>query len=449
MEEWKEYKLGDIGTIVGGATPSTKDPLNYDGNISWITPKDLSNFNGRYIGRGERMITTEGFNSSSCRMLPKGSVLFSSRAPIGYVAIAKNELCTNQGFKSVIPNPKIVDSTFLYYLLVFNKTRIEGLGSGTTFKEVSGQVMKNVSVLLPSLNTQQSIASVLSSIDDKIECNKLINDNLPWALWITHLILLLFKRKNDNLEQQAQALFKSWFVDFEPFKNGEFVESELGRIPKGWCVGVYNDIISDTVSGDWGKEKEEGNYTHRVACVRGCDFQDIKNGLRGKTPERFILEKNFQNKHFCDKDMLVEISGGTASVSTGRVCPVSQQLIDKYDGDIVCTNFCKLVRPKTGYGAYLYYSWLNKYSNKVMFGYENGTSGIKNFRIKDFTSIEPVILPPIKMVEEFQNHIDSIQKQIQTRGSESHNLAQIRDTLLPRLMSGELKVNEIEKSITI
>ena len=191
MEEWKEYKLGDIGTIVGGATPSTKDPLNYDGNISWITPKDLSNFNGRYIGRGERMITTEGFNSSSCRMLPKGSVLFSSRAPIGYVAIAKNELCTNQGFKSVIPNPKIVDSTFLYYLLVFNKTRIEGLGSGTTFKEVSGQVMKNVSVLLPSLNTQQSIASVLSSIDDKIECNKLINDNLPWSLWMVHLILLL------------------------------------------------------------------------------------------------------------------------------------------------------------------------------------------------------------------------------------------------------------------
>ena len=263
-------------------------------------------------------------------------------------------------------------------------------------------------------------------------------------LLLTCFVLWLLKLRNDNLEQQAQALFKSWFVDFEPFMDGEFVESEMGMIPKGWRVGVYDDIILETISGDWGKEKAEGNYTHKVACIRGCDFQDIKNGLRGKTPERFILEKNFQNKYFCDKDMLVEISGGTATVSTGRVCPVSQQLIDKYNGDVVCTNFCKLVRPKKGYGAYLYYSWFNKYNNKVMFGYENGTSGIKNFRIKDFTSIEPVVLPPLEKIQEFQNVIDFIQKQIQTRGTESQNLAQLRDTLLPRLMSGEMEVNEIE-----
>ena len=113
MEEWKEYKLEAIGNIVGGATPSTKEPQNYDGDISWITPKDLSNFSGRFISRGERMITSKGFNSCSCKMLPKGSVLFSSRAPIGYVAIASNDLCTNQGFKSIIPDNRFVDSTFL------------------------------------------------------------------------------------------------------------------------------------------------------------------------------------------------------------------------------------------------------------------------------------------------------------------------------------------------
>ena len=107
MEEWKEYKLGEIGTVVGGATPSTKDPMNYDGDISWITPKDLSGYESMYIDRGERMITQQGYNSCSCKMLPKGSVLFSSRAPIGYVAIAANDLCTNQGFKSVIPNNKL------------------------------------------------------------------------------------------------------------------------------------------------------------------------------------------------------------------------------------------------------------------------------------------------------------------------------------------------------
>ena len=247
---------------------------------------------------------------------------------------------------------------------------------------------------------------------------------------------------NDNLEQQAQALFKSWFVDFEPFKDGEFVDSELGRIPKGWKVGKYDEMIQETILGDWGKEKTEGNYTHKVACIRGCDFQDIKNGLRGDTPERFILEKNYQKKHFKDKDILVEISGGTATVSTGRVCPVSQQLIDKFENDIVCTNFCRLIRPKSEYGTYLYYSWLYKYNNKVMFSYENGTSGIKNFRIKDFTALEPVVIPPVEEIFKFQIITDKILQQMQSSGIESQNLASLRDTLLPKLMSGELQINK-------
>lgn len=114
MTEWIECNMSNIGEIVGGATPSTKDDSNYDGDIAWLTPKDLSNLLERFIERGERCITEKGFNSCSTKMLPINSILFSSRAPIGYVAIAANELCTNQGFKSVIPNDK-VDYMFLYY----------------------------------------------------------------------------------------------------------------------------------------------------------------------------------------------------------------------------------------------------------------------------------------------------------------------------------------------
>ena len=214
-------------------------------------------------------------------------------------------------------------------------------------------------------------------------------------------------------------------------------------IPEGWRVGTYSDIIQKTISGDWGKEKAEGNYTHKVACIRGCDFQDVKMGLRGKTPERFILEKNYQSKHFEDKDVLVEISGGTATVSTGRICPVSQLLIDKYEGDIVCTNFCRLVRPIKGYSSYLYYSWKYKYDHKVMFGYENGTSGIKNFSIKDFSSREPLILPESSALNEFEIIIDHIHTQIQNCGSESAKLATLRDTLLPKLMSGQISLDNV------
>lgn len=179
MAEWIERKISDIGTVVGGATPSTKKAENYEnGTIAWITPKDLSAFSGRYIKRGERNITKIGLKSCSTQLLPKDTVLFSSRAPIGYVAIAENEVCTNQGFKSIIPNEN-TDPLFLFYLLKYNKNAIESMGSGTTFKEVSGNAMKNIVVRVPvDIKAQKQIAQLLGSIDDKIEENEKINNNL-------------------------------------------------------------------------------------------------------------------------------------------------------------------------------------------------------------------------------------------------------------------------------
>lgn len=179
MTEWIDCKISDIGTVVGGATPSTKKNENYEsGEISWITPKDLSSFDARYIEKGERNITEIGLKSCSTQLLPINTILFSSRAPIGYIAIAAKELCTNQGFKSIIPNEN-TDPLFLYYLLKYNKDRIENLGSGTTFKEISGSTMKNIKVRVPKVKEMQSkIVSILTSIDDRIELNQKINNNL-------------------------------------------------------------------------------------------------------------------------------------------------------------------------------------------------------------------------------------------------------------------------------
>lgn len=176
--EWKECTLAELGEIVGGATPSTKDESNYGGDIAWITPKDLSTLKGRFIAHGERNITEKGLNSCSTQMMPANAVLFSSRAPIGYVAIAKNPVCTNQGFKSLVANADN-DPMFLYYLLKYNKDAIEAMGSGTTFKEVSGSTMRGIRVRVPvSKAEQQRIASVLAALDSKIENNDQINDNL-------------------------------------------------------------------------------------------------------------------------------------------------------------------------------------------------------------------------------------------------------------------------------
>jgi len=179
MSEWIECKLSDIGEVVGGATPSTKKLENYEnGKIAWITPKDLSNFTGRFISHGERNITELGLKSCSTQLMPPHSILFSSRAPIGYIAIAEKEVCTNQGFKSIIPN-KNTDYLFLYYLLKYNKKNIEHMGSGTTFKEVSGSTMREISVHVPaSYKEQKKIGVFLGAIDDKIEENERINKNL-------------------------------------------------------------------------------------------------------------------------------------------------------------------------------------------------------------------------------------------------------------------------------
>lgn len=427
MEEWKEYSLGDIVNLV--IDYRGKTPLKLGGSWSQNGYRALSAKNiktGAIVNEDSiRFVDEELYRRWMKDEVQRGDIFVTSEAPFGqiYYWNSDEKIVLSQRLFCLRLSEEVC-SKFVYYYMITNsfQAELDGRATGTTVIGLRQPELLKCKINLPSLAEQQRIASILSSLDEKIEVNR---------------------RINDNLEQQAQALFKSWFVDFEPFRDQPFVESELGMIPEGWRVGRYEEIIEMTISGDWGKEKREGKYVHKVACIRGCDFQDIKNGLRGNTPERYILEKNYQSKHFHHNDVLVEISGGTQTVSTGRVCPVSQLLIDKFNADIVCTNFCRVIRPIAAYAAYLYYSWLYKYNGKVMFGYENGTSGIKNFRIKDFISVEPVVIPPADLLGKFQQFVDSVQLQIQTRGSESSRLAQLRDTLLPRLMSGELNVNEI------
>lgn len=163
---WQVGSLADIGTIVGGSTPSKAKEEYYalsEQGIPWITPKDLSTNKNKYIYHGEVDITDIGYKNSSTRIMPEGSVLFSSRAPIGYIAIAANELCTNQGFKSVVPNENI-GTEFIYYTLKANLETIQNLGSGSTFKEVSGSVMKNVPVLIPSFTSIKEFSAIVSTL---------------------------------------------------------------------------------------------------------------------------------------------------------------------------------------------------------------------------------------------------------------------------------------------
>ena len=401
MEEWKEYKLHEIGRIVGGATPPTKDSANYDGEISWITPKDLSNFTGRYIQKGERSITQKGFESSSCQILPKGSILFSSRAPIGYIAIAANELCTNQGFKSIIPDNNLVNNLFLYYLLKYNKEEIEGLGSGTTFKEVSAKVMQNFDIKIPCIQTQKKIADILSSLDDKIELNK---------------------RINDNLEQQAQALFKSWFVDFEPFKKGKFIDSELGMIPEGWQV------------------EELGNITNSITEKVG-KRTDIKVLSPVNTGDLLLSEEYFTKQVYSKnlaKYIIVEPNDFAYNPARINIGSIGMNTFD-FSGCVSPVYVVFRCEKE-------YHHFFNIFKATKNFKEEVNTRAIGGVRqtlsYKDFSLIK-IVYPPKEAVERFNKIYSHIMTLIKKNVLENKRLHQTRDTLLPKLMSGELKINDI------
>ena len=177
----KRYKLKDIATIWNGATPSSNHPEYYDGEIQWITPKDLSDQQSKYIYNGARTITKIGYDNCSTKLLPEGTILMSSRAPIGLLAIAGRECCTNQGFKNIEVDKYRCDNEYLYYFLKHNMNRIISLGSGTTFSEVSKNSLENFELEIPSLSYQKAIAGILSTIDRKIALNREINRNLPLA----------------------------------------------------------------------------------------------------------------------------------------------------------------------------------------------------------------------------------------------------------------------------
>lgn len=167
-EGWKVGRLDEIADVVGGSTPSKAKPEYYtQKGIAWLTPKDLSNHPAVYTSRGEIDITEEGYNSTSTKLMPKGTVLFTSRAPIGYISIAQNDICTNQGFKSLVP--KKAGTCFLYCFLKYVTPEIENKSTGSTFKEASGSLMKSLQVIIPEQNVFEEFEAIVSPLFARIE----------------------------------------------------------------------------------------------------------------------------------------------------------------------------------------------------------------------------------------------------------------------------------------
>jgi type I restriction enzyme S subunit len=281
-----------------------------------------------------------------------------------------------------------------------------------------------------TLPNQIKIADVLSSIDKKISLNNKIND---------------------NLEQMAKTIFDYWFVQFDfPDKNGKPYKSSGGKmaynndlrqnIPEGWSAKNLKYFIATDKSGDWGKEQIEGNYTTRVDCIRGADINGINGKGETKTPIRFILEKNGY-KILAPNDLVIEISGGSPTQSTGRLACITEGVLQRFKNPLICSNFCKavsLIFQEVVF--YFIHSWNRTYDNGVFFGFEGKTSGIKNLLFDSLVSHCQIPLPDKILLVQFQETVSSFEKQKQTNLKQNQELASLRDWLLPMLMNGQITV---------
>ena len=327
-----------------------------------------------------------------------------------------------------------VNPKYVKFFTITNeyKNWVKNLSVGSTRGNINAQTFGDCPISVPERKQQDLLVRTLSLIIEKIELNN---------------------RINAELEAMAKTLYDYWFVQFDfPDKNGKPYKTSGGKmvwneelkreIPEGWEIQKMAEWLDIDKSGDWGKEETEGNFTKQVICFRGADI----NGLNGldelKPPVRWILEKN-SFKILKSHDLIIEISGGSPTQSTGRLAFITDATIKRFEHPLICSNFCKPVsmRNKKLLYNFVYY-WNSLYDNGIFFGYEGKTSGIKNLLLDSFISSYYTVVPDEKIVDQFYDIMDNIQEKKQTALAENQKLTELRDWLLPMLMNGQVKVKD-------
>lgn len=337
---YKTYKLGEIGEIVTGKTPSTKIKENFGDFIPFVTPGDLQN--GKFVHNTDRYLSKKGLDEIKNKLLPAGSIMVSCIGTVGEIAIAREDCVTNQQINSIIPYDDF-SGDYIYYNLKQRKIELQIFASGGSVVPIINKTdFSELSINLPNRTEQDRIANILSSFDNKIELNQ---------------------RMNATLEGIARAVFKSWFVDFDPVRAkmaGEpyplpdeimalfphrLVESALGLIPEGWEVGIINDISEVMIGGDWGEEEKNNSYNFKVRCLRGADLEKLRQfGFSNEIPVRWIKESSYKKRSLDEYDIIIASSGVGP---LGRPLWINPWINDNYNEPIVYSNFTKRLRANT------------------------------------------------------------------------------------------------------
>ena len=330
---------------------------------------------------------------------------------------------------------------FAYYFA--EQFDFSAFNSGSAQPSLNRNYINPVEVSIPPFSEQKAIAHILGTLDDKIELNR---------------------KTNETLEAMAKALFKSWFVDFDPVRAkaegrptglpaeisdlfpDSFEDSELGEIPSGWGTTCLDELTSFVIGGDWGMDAWSETEQAKVLCLRGADIPSLQAFAMGKPPTRFLKESSCEKRALVEGDIVLEISGGSTDQSTGRPVLISSDLVRRAETPLTCSNFCRLIRfDSLRWSSYAYYLMLSLYQSGEMFQYETGTTGIKNFGYKYFAGRRFFPKPPNTLLDLFHCQVKSLHSSCHRRGEESDLLSKTRDVLLPKLISGEIRIPDVEK----
>lgn len=408
MSEWKEVRLGDLCyKVCSGGTPKSTCSSYYEGGtIPWLNTKEI-NYNR--IFETESHITEDGLNHSSAKWIDSNAVVVAMYgATAGRVAIAKVPMTTNQACCNLMIDSSKADYNFIYYYLSNSYKYLLSMANGAAQQNLNAQIIKDLFISLPSLDEQRSIASILSSLDSKIENNRKICA---------------------NLEAQAQALFKHWFIDFAPFKDGKFVESELGMIPEGWRVGRLGDYCKVksgyAFKSSWWTDK--GNRIIKIKNISGNGNLDMKE-CSFVSPENCLKAKDFKA---IPGDLIIAMTGATIGKFT---------IIPKFNDDVyINQRVGKFFLGEDPFEELPFiYSLLktNFYSNQIVnMGIGSAQSNISG---KDIESIK--IPYNQREFSRFNHILRVVFETIVECQCEISRLTSLRDTLLPKLMSGAIKV---------
>lgn len=413
--EWKEVRLGDVCTrVCSGGTPKSTNLSYYGGEIPWLNTKEID-FNRIYST--EKTITDSGLNNSSAKWIVPNTVTVAMYgATAGKSCIVKVPMTTNQACCNLTINDEVADYEFVYYTLKNDYTTLASLANGGAQQNLNAQIIKDYVLQMPSLADQRRIASILSSLDRKIELNNKINA---------------------DLEEMAQAIFRNWFVDFEPFKGGKFVDSELGMIPEGWKVSQIADIphILETGKRPKGGAVEKGIPSVGAEHVKGMCAYDYSKTKYINCEFAAKLKTGKINGY----ELMIYKDGGKPGYFIpnfsifGEGYPFENCYLNEhvfkldFDGNKEFNIFC-----------YFFFK-----TEQIMsyFNAQGAKAAIPGINKKDVENIY-IFSPDNESVIKFGEFAYPLFKQMLKNAIENRTLSTLRDTLLPRLMSGELEVPE-------